>query len=256
MAAERRFVFQFASTRWRIVEHFGSGNFPDGIHVLLQLYGNERIQSRLLLCYLLHLASTYTAYCIALVESLLTNTRASAGVTDTSAVVQNFLNSLKSAQGDNQSQQGQGNPYTTLPDLLPSSITCPTIDLASAAQIDHLLAYLPPTLLLLAQEGSTSIDGLVEPSAAKTQTALEALSLEDKKSIVKRVLHSPQFQQSLASLTVALRDGGLPSIGDALGIKLENGGLVKGGSMPLGGGEAVEAFVEGVKKCVDDEEAK
>jgi 26S proteasome regulatory subunit N13 len=94
---------------------------------------------------------------------------------------------------------------------------------------------------------------MVEPNAGTAQAALDALSLDQKRVILKRVLRSPQFHQSLGSLTVALRDGGLPSIADALGIKVANGGLVKGGSVPLGGGEAVEAFVEGVRKTVEDE---
>ena len=55
---------------------------------------------------------------------------------------------------------------------------------------------------------------------------------------------------------MALRDGGLPSIAEALGIKVENGGMVKGGNVPLGGGEAVEAFVEGIKKQVQDEDSE
>jgi len=42
-------------------------------------------------------------------------------------------------------------------------------------------------------------------------------------------------------------------IGEALGLKVQNGGVVKGGSVPLGGGEAVEGFVEGVKRTVDQE---
>jgi len=177
---------------------------------------------------------------------------ASSGVTDASIAVQNFLNSLKGSQGG-QLQQAQGKIYPTLPDLLPTSITIPIIDSASVAQVDNLLSYLPPTLLLISQEGASSIDGSVEPNAGTTQAALEALNLDQKKTILKRVLRSPQFHQSLGSLTVALRDGGLPSIADALGIKIQNGGLVRGGSVPLGGGEAVEAFVEGVKKSVDGE---
>jgi 26S proteasome regulatory subunit N13 len=68
---------------------------------------------------------------------------------------------------------------------------------------------------------------------------------------VRRVLRSPQLTQSLGSLTVALRDGGLPTISEALGMKVANGGLIRGGQMPLGGGEAVEAFVEGVKRTVE-----
>lgn len=43
-------------------------------------------------------------------------------------------------------------------------------------------------------------------------------------------------------------------IGEALGLKVRNGGLVRGGSVPMGGGEAVEAFVEGVKRKVEEEE--
>jgi len=46
-------------------------------------------------------------------------------------------------------------------------------------------------------------------------------------------------------------------IGEALGLNVEHGGVVKrGGSVPLGGNRAVEAFVEGVKRTVEDEEKK
>ncbi|TVY46093.1 hypothetical protein LSUB1_G000025 [Lachnellula subtilissima] len=178
----------------------------------------------------------------------LTCDSAISGPQDASTVVQNFLNSLK---GGVPQQQMQGQVYTTLPDLLPSSTTIPTLDSASPAQIDNLLNYLPPTILLIAQESAASIDGMVEPNAATATAAMEALSLDQKKSILKRVLRSPQFHQSLGSLTMAIRDGGLPSIAEALEIRLQNGGLVKGGSVPLGGGDAVEAFVEGAKKTVE-----
>jgi hypothetical protein len=150
-----------------------------------------------------------------------------------------------------QQQQAQGQVYTTLPDLLPSTTTIPALESASPSQIDNLLSYLPPTILLIAQEGAASIDGLVEPNAETASAAIESLSLDQKKSILKRVLRSPQFHQSLGSLTMAIRGGGLPSIAEALGVKLQNGGLVRGGSVPLGGGDAVEAFVEGVKKTVE-----
>ena len=45
-------------------------------------------------------------------------------------------------------------------------------------------------------------------------------------------------------------------IGEALGLKVENGGLMRGGSMPLGGGEAVEGFVDGVRRTVEEEEGE
>jgi 26S proteasome regulatory subunit N13 len=39
----------------------------------------------------------------------------------------------------------------------------------------------------------------------------------------------------------------------ALQIKVANDGYMRRGGMPLGGGDAVEAFIEGVKKTVEDE---
>lgn len=106
-------------------------------------------------------------------------------------------------------------------------------------------------LLLLAQEADDISS--VDPNAETAAAAIEALSLDQKKDILRKVLRSPQFSQSLGSLTMALRDGGLPSISEALGIKVENGGFMARGGMPLGDGEAVEAFVEGVKKEVEEQ---
>lgn len=83
--------------------------------------------------------------------------------------------------------------------------------------------------------------------------AIQALEIDQKKRVIKSVLHSPQLQQSLGSLTVALRDGGLPNVSSALKIDVENGGFIRGGGMPLGGGDAVKAFLEGVKKTVQKE---
>jgi hypothetical protein len=164
--------------------------------------------------------------------------------------VQNFLNSLQSG-----ATRGADKPFTTLPDLLTTNTTIPYVDSLSENEANALCNLLPAELFLLAQESSndpSSADPSPTPAAA--QAAIEALSLEQKKEILKRVLRSPQLHQSLGSLTVALRDGGLPMIGEALGLKVQNGGLVRGGSVPMGGGEAVEAFVEGVKRKVEEEE--
>lgn len=94
---------------------------------------------------------------------------------------------------------------------------------------------------------------MVEPNSGTAQAALEAMSVEQKRGLIVKVLRSPQFNQSLGSLTVAIRDGGLPMISEALGVGLEHGGMVRGGNVPLGGGEAVEAFVEGIKKSMEKE---
>ena len=85
---------------------------------------------------------------------------------------------------------------------------------------------------------------------------MQTLDLEQKRDILRKVLRSPQFTQSLGSLTVALSDGGLPSISDALKIKVENGGFMRRGGVPLGGGDAVEAFLEGVKRLVEEKKSR
>lgn len=136
------------------------------------------------------------------------------------------------------SSQPQQKLFTTLQDLLPSSVTIPWIESASEKTIDEIMQYLPSNLSALSSEDE---DQRSQP-----------LSFGQKKDIVRRVLRSPQFAQSLASLTFALRDGGLPSIGEALNVPLPNGGYMRRGGVPLGGGEAVEAFVKGVKDLVKD----
>ena len=166
------------------------------------------------------------------------------GVTpDVQAIMQNFMDSMK----DNPTFAGaQGEKYTTLPDLLPPATTLPAIGTLSRDRIDALLRQLPPTLLLHAVEGADEefIKGASEEDAL---AFLDVLEIEQKQEILRKVLQSPQFSQSLASLTVALRDGGLPSISEALGIRLRDGGYIgtTSNGIAKGGGAAVRAFVEG-----------
>jgi 26S proteasome regulatory subunit N13 len=142
----------------------------------------------------------------------------------------------------------QGNLFTTLADLLTPASTIPLIGSADESVIDRFLEFLPPTLLALAQEFDDA--AAVSTDASSADAAKQALGLEQKKDILRRVLRSPQFSQSLSSLTVALRDGGLPSISEALSIPVTNGGFMRRGGVPLGGGDAVEAFLNGVKEHV------
>lgn len=183
---------------------------------------------------------------------------AAAGNVDAATAVQNFLNSLKGGAGMNQGGGGGGGGaggklYPMLSDLLPPPVTVPVIRTATEEQVDELLAFLPPAVLVIAQQGEDDTEGneTEQPTAAAIEAARQAMSLGQKKALLEKVLRSPQFHQSLSSLTMAIRDGGLPSIADALTVDVDNGGYVRGGrSVPLGGGEAVEAFVEGVKKTV------
>lgn len=147
----------------------------------------------------------------------------------------------------------QGQLYTTLPDLLPTSITVPFVDSADPVLIDKLLSNIPYELLLLEQGAVVKATG-IDSNPECTNAALAALSLGQKKVILKEILRSPQFNQSLSSLTSAIRDGGLPSISDALHIPVTNGGFIGQGSVPLGGGDAMEAFVNGVRLLVQKDE--
>lgn len=171
---------------------------------------------------------------------------------DPSLVVQDFLRSL-GGQRQSQSQDPE-RPSTTLQDLLPPPTTLPYIETADESTADHLLSFLPPALLLLAQGNAEASEADTDPELA--QAALLSLDLTQKKDILRKVLRSPQFTQSLASLTVALRDGGLPSISEALQIPVANGGFMRRGGVPLGGGDAVEAFLDGVRQHVKKDESQ
>ncbi|EYE95359.1 uncharacterized protein EURHEDRAFT_455636 [Aspergillus ruber CBS 135680] len=170
--------------------------------------------------------------------------RATNDSSDPSSVVQGFLNSL--GGGESQSQSQAQDPFTTLQDLLTPASTLPFIEAADDKTIDNLLSYLPPSLLLLASD----VEDVSGEDSEVAEAVMLSLGISQKKSILRKVLHSPQFMQSLASLTVALRDGGLPSISEALKIPVENGGFLRRGGVPLGGGEAVKAFLEGARGLV------
>ncbi|EAW07728.1 uncharacterized protein ACLA_024430 [Aspergillus clavatus NRRL 1] len=173
--------------------------------------------------------------------------RAATADSNPSSVVQDFLRSL---QGNQNQPQDPDRPFTTLQDLLSPSSTLPFLESADDKTVDNLLSFLPPTLLLLAQESEDA--SLAETDPGIVEAAMLSLDLSQKKSILRKVLHSPQFSQSLASLTVAIRDGGLPSISEALKIPVPNGGFMRRGGVPLGGGDAVEAFLQGVRDHVKD----
>ncbi|KAL4886543.1 proteasome complex subunit Rpn13 ubiquitin receptor-domain-containing protein [Aspergillus karnatakaensis] len=162
-----------------------------------------------------------------------------------SSVVQDFLRSLG---GGNQSPAAE-QPFTTLQDLLPPATTLPYLETLDGEGVDNLLKFLPQDLLVLALQVETPTTYHGSESA---QDVLSALNLSQKKNILQKVLRSPQFSQSLASLTIAIRDGGLPSISEALKVPVENGGFMRRGGVPLGGGDAMKAFIQGVRDHVKD----
>ena len=167
---------------------------------------------------------------------------------DANTIIQNFIQSMPGGQSG-----AQESIFTTLADLLTPASSIPLVEAADSATIDLLLEYLPPALVSLAQEAGDAISAT--QTATPIEAALQAITLDQKKDILRRVLRSPQFSQSLSSLTIALRDGGLPTISEALSIPVRNGGYMRRGGVPLGGGDAVEAFLDGVKDSVEQEKS-
>ena len=191
-----------------------------------------------------------TIWCWSMQASDLSRSAAVGGM-DANSIIQNFIQSMG---GDQSGQaQAQGKLFTTLQDLLTTPSTIPWVDSVDEAKVDSLLQFLPPQLITLAQQANADSDSM---TTQDPPTSFEPLSLHKKKDILRRVLRSPQFTQSLASLTIALRDGGLPSLSEALNIPVKNGGYMRRGGVPLGGGEAVEVFLDGVKDAVKDKEKK
>jgi hypothetical protein len=83
---------------------------------------------------------------------------------------------------------------------------------------------------------------------------MQTLENGEKIDVLKRILRAPQLRAALGSLTEALKTGALPTVAQGLKINVEHGGFMRGGAMPLGGGEAVKAFLEGVKRTVEKED--
>lgn len=163
------------------------------------------------------------------------------------------MNSLKGGNldGSSGSQQSGGESFTTLLDLLWPTSTVPTIENASDELIDALCAQLPTTPFLL--EAEVEDVEQIDPNGETAQMVVQTLDQESKRDVLKRILRAPQLRAALGSLTEALRTGALPTVSQALNIDVEHGGYMRGGAMPLGGGDAVKAFLEGVKKTVENE---
>ncbi|KAH7398451.1 proteasome complex subunit Rpn13 ubiquitin receptor-domain-containing protein [Pyrenochaeta sp. MPI-SDFR-AT-0127] len=177
--------------------------------------------------------------------------RATASGNDVSAIVADFVNSLKGGNMSSGSQQQSSDSFTTLLDLLWPSHTIPTVEKGSEALIDRLCAQLPTTPFLL--EAEVEDVDQIDPNSETAQMAIQTLDQEQKIDVLKRILRAPQLRAALGSLTEALRTGALPTVSQALKIDVEHGGFMRGGAMPLGGGDAVKSFLEGVKKTVEKE---
>ncbi|KAF3035203.1 hypothetical protein E8E12_002370 [Didymella heteroderae] len=174
---------------------------------------------------------------------------AGGGAADVSSIVQNFMDSLKGGSG--QQQQGGGD-FTTLLDLLWPTTTRPIIEGASDELIDALAAQLPTTPFLL--EAEVEDVDQIDPNGEEAQMVVQTMGQAEKRDVIQQIVRAPQLRAALGSLTEALRSGALPTVAQALNIDVEHGGYMRGGAMPLGGGDAVRAFLEGVKRTVENED--
>ncbi|KAF3045736.1 hypothetical protein E8E11_007884 [Didymella keratinophila] len=178
--------------------------------------------------------------------------RAAGAATDVSSIVQNFMDSLKGGSGQQQQQQQGGGDFPTLLDLLWPTTTRPIIEGASDELIDALAAQLPTTPFLL--EAEVEDVDQIDPNGEEAQMVVQTMGQAEKREVVQQILRAPQLKAALGSLTEALKTGALPTVAQALNIDVEHDGYMRGGAMPLGGGDAVKAFLEGVKRTVEDED--
>jgi len=194
-------------------------------------------------------ASSYT--CEASMQRLIPASNDSNTTSQMNNAVQDFLSSLgATGASGGAASSTRGTAFTTLPDLLASSTTIPMIDTAEESFIDNLLIKeLPPALIALEMDPDSS--EVEELDHETIEAVVMSLEPEKKREIVKKVLRSPQFAQSLMSLTGALRDGGVPNVSQALRIQVKNGGYTgPDRRVPLEGADAVEAFLEGTKESI------
>jgi 26S proteasome regulatory subunit N13 len=162
------------------------------------------------------------------------------------------MDSLKSGSGQQQQQHQGGGDFPTLLDLLWPTTTRPIIEGASDELIDALAAQLPTTPFLL--EAEVEDVDQIDPNGEEAQMVVQTMGQAEKREVVQQLLRAPQLKAALGSLTEALKTGALPTVAQALNIDVEHGGYMRGGAMPLGGGDAVKAFLEGVKRTVEDED--
>ena len=178
------------------------------------------------------------------------------GNPETQTVINNFLQSLQGGNFAASTQQQIDRPFASLSELLIPDITIPALSNASEEHLESLLSLLPPTLTMLAAGGAQDDSVDVQNPDPETLEAIKmSLSMEQKRQVLNKVLRSPQFSQSLSSLTDAISDGGLPTISEALKVPMEHGGYNPGGAVPLEGANAIDSFLKGMKKKVEDEKS-
>lgn len=165
-----------------------------------------------------------------------------------SAILQNFLTSLGTRCEGNNNEETK--PFPSLTELLSPSNTSPLItQTRDESLIDRLLLLLPTDISLLMLNGYQSFQS---EELMLHESNKRRLSKELKLDMLLRVLRSPQLCQSLDSLSIALRGGGLLAVSDALEVSLnvdlasEN---VKHDAASL---SPIHIFLNGIKSSIEN----
>lgn len=163
-----------------------------------------------------------------------------------SAILSNFLTSLGTQRVEDNNEEIK--PFPSLIELLSPSNTIPFITQACDESLtDRLLLLLPTDISLLMLNGNQSFR-LGERILHESN--IQHLSKELKQDILLRVLRSPQLCQSLDSLSIALRGGGLLPMSDALDISLNidmASEIVKRDTASL---SPIQIFLNGIKSSI------
>ena len=136
----------------------------------------------------------------------------------------------------------------TLASLLSPANTLPFIAEACDIQsFDRLLSLLPRQITgrVLRHEESANLE-----TSTSIESNFQHLNHGQKQIILQKVLRSPQLCQSLDSLTLALRCGGLAALSEALGFEVD--GISKlNSNKESRQTSAIDIFVDGVRRSID-----
>ena len=170
----------------------------------------------------------------------------SASPGDMSTIVQNFLTSLNTQRAANSSEEIR--PFPSLIELLSPSNTIPFIMQAcDESIIDRILMLLPTEISELAVNDN---NGYKTGKCTSHESNVRQLSMRLKKEMLLKVLRSPQLCQSLDSLSVALRGGGLLSVSEALDINLNNDLALENAMNNTSSLSPFQIFLNGIKSSI------
>ena len=163
-----------------------------------------------------------------------------------STIVQDFITSLSVQHAKETNNDIKS--FLSLTEILSPSNTIPFIaQSCDSSSCDQLLICLPKDI---AEPIANDEESVKLGKPLPHGSVIQQLSSIKKQEILCRVLRSPQLCQSLDSLSLALRRGGLLTVSEALGIEL-NDELNLDTGKALERISAIDIFLDGIKRSVE-----